>query len=513
MSPRRLPAAAGVFVFLTTSTLAAEIHVHPGQSIQAAIDIAVNQDHIVVHPGTYHEPIVFKGGSIVVRSLAGPESTTIDASGTAKRGVSFTELESPSTILDGFTIRGGNGGILCHTSHPTIRNCIIRENASTGRGGGIFATGGSVTVGPIVEDCVFEGNSSAQGGGGIATQNKGITLRRCIVRSNVNQGSGGGGGVYLQGSGTATVEDLRIEDNESTSTAGGGMNIAPSSNARVTVRRTAVLHNRAAAVGGIYVVSIGLVGVNCGVDFDSILVADNDGDGIANAIVDGEAKKYLRIVNSTIHGNEGRGVFADSSDFGSAASLRNCIVRGNGDVNVLGFPAISFSNVGGGFLGDGNVDVDPLFVDSNFGDYHLRFDSPCKNVGSSPATGPFDLDGDPRVNEGQIDLGSDEFHRRLYVQIMTSPEVSRVRINVLDEPGKPVFLLAGFSQPATPYDTPFGPIFVGPPHLPLIFLGTTPASGWVMQRFDVRTDLGAFTVYAQALSGATATNAIAIELP
>lgn len=513
MSPRRLPAAAGAFLFLTASTFAAEIHVHPGQSIQAAIDIAVNQDHIVVHAGTYPEAIVFKGDAIVVRSLAGPKSTTIDASGTSKRGVSFTELESPSTILDGFTIRGGNGGILCHTAHPTIRNCIVLENASTGRGGGVFVTGGSVTVGPIVEDCVFENNSSAQGGGGIATQNKGITLRRCVVRGNVNQGSGGGGGVFLQGSGIATVEDVLIEDNECTTTAGGGLNIAPSSNARVTVRRTSVLHNRAAAVGGIYVVSIGLVGVNCAVDLDSTLVADNEGDGMAHAIVDGEAKKYLRIVNTTIYRNEGRGFFAGSSNFGSAASLRNCIVRDNGDVNVLGFPATTFSNVGGGFLGEGNLDVDPLFVDTVFGDFHLRFDSPCKNVGSSPAPGPLDLEGDPRVNEGQIDLGADEFHRRLYAQITTSPEVSRVRINILDEPGKPVFLLAGFSEPAAPFHTPFGPIFVGPPHLPLVFLGTTPASGWVMQRFDVRTDLGAFTVYAQALSGATATNAIAIEFP
>lgn len=513
MSPRRSSAVAGSFVLVSALGVAAEIHVHPGQSIQAAIDAAANQDHVVVHPGIYFEALAFKGKTIVVRSVAGPGATTIDAAGTAKRGVSFTELETPATVLDGFTIRNGNGGILCQTSHPTIRNCVVRANSTTARGGGLFVTGGSVTIGPVIEDCVFENNSAGQGGGGVATQNKGITIRRCIVRGNEALGGSGGGGLFLQGSGTATVEDLLVEDNECPFNFGGGMTIGPISNARVTVRRTSVVRNRGITTGGVYVISTNPVGPNCLVELESVLVAGNDGDGITHAVNDDETKQYLRVVNATIHGNGGRGFHSWSPLVGSTASLRNGIVRDNAGTEVSGDPVVTFSNVQGGFAGLGNFDVDPLFVDAPFFDYHLRFDSPCIDIGSAPALGPLDLDGDPRVNGEAIDFGADEFHRRLYAQVTPTPDYSRVRINVLDEPGKAVLLIAGFSKPAAPLDTPFGSLLVGPPYVPIVFLGATPSSGWVMQRFDVRTDLGPFTVHAQALSGNALTNAIVIKLP
>lgn len=512
MSPLRLPAGLVPFV-LAAPLVAAEIHVHPGQSIQAAIDAAANLDHVVVHPGTYFEALAFKGNTIVVRSVAGPAATTIDAAGTMKRAVSFTSLETAATVLEGFTIRNGNGGILCQTSHPTIRGCVVRANSAGGRGGGLFVTGGSVTIGPVVEDCVFEYNVAAEGGGGVATQNKGLTIRRCVVRGNVASGGAGGGGLFLQGSGTATVEDLRIEDNECPFNAGGGMTIGPVANARVTVRRTLVQRNRAQSIGGIWVLSSNPVLSNCAVDIESVVVAGNDGDGIVQAVHDTETKQFLRVVNTTIHGNGARGFHSWSPLVASTASLRNSIVRHNGTLEVSGDPVVTFSNVEGGYSGLGNFDVDPLFVDAPLGDFHLRYDSPCIDIGSDPAPGPFDLDGDPRVTGAKVDFGADEFHRRLYTVITKTPAYSRVRFNVLDEPGKPVLLIAGFSKPAIPFDTVYGPMFVGPPYAPIVFLGTTPPSGWVMQRFDVRTDLGPFTVHAQAISGATVTNAITIDLP
>ncbi len=47
-------------------------------SIQAAIDVAVNGDTVLVAPGTYVENIDFMGKSITVKSEQGPDVTTID---------------------------------------------------------------------------------------------------------------------------------------------------------------------------------------------------------------------------------------------------------------------------------------------------------------------------------------------------------------------------------------------------------------------------------------------------
>ena len=49
---------------------------------------------------------------------------------------------------------------------------------------------------------------------------------------------------------------------------------------------------------------------------------------------------------------------------------------------------VSYSNVGGGVDGEGNIDADPMFTNANAGDYTLTHDSPCKDAGTA------DLDGD-----------------------------------------------------------------------------------------------------------------------
>lgn len=512
MNHRRLPEVAGAAFVLSSLGLAAELHVQPGESIQAAIDAAVNQDHVVVHPGTYHESIFFKGKAIVVRSLAGPDVTTIDATGLNKRVVNFIDLETPASVLDGFTVSGGSGGILCQFSQPTIRQCLVRENSVTGRGGGLFASGGSVTIGPIVEDCVFEENVATDAGGGIAISNKGITLRRCVVADNFSSQTGGGGGISLQGSGTATIEDCVIADNISASVPGSGLRIVPSSNAKVTIRRTEIIRNRGTSVGGVHVSSTTLVGTGCAIDFDSVLIAENDAIGMAHSIAATETKKFLRVTNATIARN-GLGGFDGSGAAPSVATLRNCIVYGNGGLEVAGSPTISFSNVAGGSAGSGNFDADPGFAAPEIGDYHLRFDSVCRNAGSEPSPGSFDLEGDPRVQDGAIDLGADEFHRRLYVGLTTSPLATQVRINVLDVPNQPVLMIAGLSQLAVPFVSPYGTIYVGPSYFPVFLLGVTPGDGWLMQQFEVRPDFGLVKVHLQAVSGPAATNAVMVELP
>ncbi|MCE5313755.1 MAG: S8 family serine peptidase [Armatimonadota bacterium] len=63
-------------------------------------------------------------------------------------------------------------------------------------------------------------------------------------------------------------------------------------------------------------------------------------------------------------------------------------------------------------LNDTDISADPCFVNYSDGDYHLTIDSPCINTGCALTTGDamFDIDGQPRVQYGIIDIGADEFH-------------------------------------------------------------------------------------------------------
>ena len=72
---------------------------------------------------------------------------------------------------------------------------------------------------------------------------------------------------------------------------------------------------------------------------------------------------------------------------------------------------VTYSNVDGGWPGAGNIDTDPLFTH----DYHLQPESPCIDTGDpcciptfAPAT---DIDGEPRVFSGCVDIGIDELAR------------------------------------------------------------------------------------------------------
>ena len=56
-------------------------------------------------------------------------------------------------------------------------------------------------------------------------------------------------------------------------------------------------------------------------------------------------------------------------------------------------PSIYFSDIEGGFSGQGNIDADPMFTGVD--DFHLTAGSPCINSGTNEDLPPDDLDGNP----------------------------------------------------------------------------------------------------------------------
>ena len=77
-------------------------------TIQGAINAASLGDTIVVADGTYFESIDFLGKGITLRSTAGPAVTIIDGLGANGSVVKCVSGEGPDTVLQGFTITGGN---------------------------------------------------------------------------------------------------------------------------------------------------------------------------------------------------------------------------------------------------------------------------------------------------------------------------------------------------------------------------------------------------------------------
>jgi hypothetical protein len=109
------------------------------------------------------------------------------------------------------------------------------------------------------------------------------------------------------------------------------------------------------------------------------------------------------ITNCTSNGNtastSGSGMYNYNS---SSPVVTNCIVWGSGSdpiYNVSSTPAVTYSDVQGGYSGTGNINADPQFIASP-GDLRLKTNSPCIDAGSNAAVPgglTTDAAGDPRI--------------------------------------------------------------------------------------------------------------------
>jgi len=116
------------------------------------------------------------------------------------------------------------------------------------------------------------------------------------------------------------------------------------------------------------------------------------------------------------------------SNFGGSPTVTNCILWGDTPEEIYtdpnSAPTVTYSAVQGGtaqpWFGIGCLDADPLFVDADgpddtFGtnDDNLRLagGSPCIDAGDNAAVPPgltTDLDGNPRISHGTVDMGAYE---------------------------------------------------------------------------------------------------------
>lgn len=159
--------------------------------------------------------------------------------------------------VSGNKATGNGGGVYVYDatcSLTTSNGTVFRENSGY-RGGGIFSSGGTVTV----EDSTFEKNTATDDGGAIAaTQNSSLTVRNSKVLENKAADTAGG---ILAEKSTLEVTDSIIDGNRAS--VGGGLYIADidapgetkEDKPEHTITRTEITNNTADGQGiggGIY---------------------------------------------------------------------------------------------------------------------------------------------------------------------------------------------------------------------------------------------------------------------
>jgi len=443
-------------------------------TIQEAIYAAVNGDTVLVGDGIWsgngNRDIDFMGKAIVVMSENGPGNCIIDCGGgwsNHHRGFYFHRGEDSTSVVKGFTIRNGytdyGGGILCSGSSPTITgnnitgntcgnisiggsgggiHCgsgsptivgnTIGGNFAMDRGGGIYCSSGSSTIknntitgnsvyyfsgggiycggSTVIVGNTISGNRAGalvsgynSGGGGIYCSEFVVIEDNIIVANSTGQ-YGNGGGIHCYNNSSPLIRGNTIESN-STSEAGGGIYLRKKSHPRIENNR--ILDNEAITGGGLY----------CSRESDPSIegnvitgnLSDWGGGGIY-FFYSSPTLKSNTIVNNTAVWYGG-GIYCDS---GSSPTITNSILWGDspGEIYVYsGNPVVTYSDVAGGWTGEGNIQRNPRFVDPQNGDYHLKFISPCIDAGDPdyvPEPGETDIDGEARIMRARIDMGSDE---------------------------------------------------------------------------------------------------------
>lgn len=137
-----------------------------------------------------------------------------------------------NTILDGFTIQGGNatgysgGGMNLSLSSPTLSNLIFSHNSSVSGGGGVNI---AVLSNPIMTNIQVLNNTSNSSGAGLRLTQSNSVITNLTVANNIGTSDGSAGGIDLN-SGTPIFTNLIVTNNSATgSSCAGGISTGTSS--------------------------------------------------------------------------------------------------------------------------------------------------------------------------------------------------------------------------------------------------------------------------------------------
>jgi parallel beta-helix repeat protein len=318
-------------------------------------------------------------------------ATTADVSNGGGIHCFESTIKITNCTITGNTTTNWGSGIYCVNCNAKITGCTITNNTLCDSGGGIFY--GGLTSSEI-SNCTISGNSAGYWGGGIfCGMDSAPAITNCTITGNRAYDSGGGILCYKAG---PYITNCIIRDNIA-SNYGGGIEMDLTCNPRIT--NCTITNNTAANGAGLdlYTRSVPII-TNCTIVNNS---ASTNGGGIF-----AKCGSTPSIKNTIIWGNtassQGHQIYTGNS--GCLVTLNYCDYADNtlNSNNIAGLGTVTPNNC---------IVSDPLFVDAGNKNYRLTASSPCINTGNNsyvPDGVTTDLDGNPRIVNGTVDIGAYE---------------------------------------------------------------------------------------------------------
>jgi predicted outer membrane repeat protein len=373
----------------------------------------------------------------------------------------FTDLAgAPQLINLRFTenhiIRqyGDGGGLAIYEeSAPTLENCVFEGNTAKYYGGAVYNTSHRLTS---YTNCTFTNNTARRGAGIYSNFDSHTEVKNSIFTSN--QASQEGGATANYSNSQSTITNCTFINNTADDIGGAIQN---NIGAHCTIRNSSFLANESRNGGAVY-------SLYCQVRMDNVEMrantATNDGGAvflaranttIINTVMSGNVAEgaggglYIEgspcwLVNSTLTGNEAEEggaihhfstiepfifnsiIWNNISNFDSTSAAASIFNRSDAGFQIANS---IIANSGGSDNWDATIGIDrgnnfelnPHFVEdvdvnnlpSITGDFHLQSFSPAINAGTYDTTKlkipSTDLDGQPRVVHGRIDMGAYEY--------------------------------------------------------------------------------------------------------